>query len=92
MKNPLSNPFDFEGHDVRVAIGNDSEIWYCAKDVCDVLGIGNPAESTRNLDDDEAAFLDLFRLLNPETRDGVAQVMETAVRTAQRNKPGFVLR
>ncbi|WP_275098048.1 Bro-N domain-containing protein [Sedimenticola hydrogenitrophicus] len=35
----LPNPFDFETHNVRIAIGRDGEPWFCAKDVFETLGI-----------------------------------------------------
>ncbi len=38
--------------EIRV-IERDGEPWFVAKDVCDVLGIGLPANSLRHLDEDE---------------------------------------
>lgn len=44
--------FNYDGNDVRTVVkGND--VWFVAKDVCDVLGIGNPSDATKRLDDDE---------------------------------------
>lgn len=48
--------FDFEQKSVRVVM-KGSEPWWVAKDVCDVLEIGNPTEAIRPLDDDEKSTL-----------------------------------
>jgi prophage antirepressor-like protein len=37
-------PFEFEGAAVRV-VKIDGEPWFVAKDVCDVLGYGNPSQA-----------------------------------------------
>lgn len=44
--------FNFESKDVRVLEINN-EPWFVAKDVCDVLEIGNPSQALSRLDDDE---------------------------------------
>jgi anti-repressor protein len=44
--------FNFEGKSVRV-VEHRGEPWWVAKDVCDVLGVTNPTEALRRLDDDE---------------------------------------
>jgi hypothetical protein len=45
-------PFDFEGSAVRsTLIGG--EPWFVAKDVCDILGLGNPTETMRNFPENE---------------------------------------
>lgn len=49
--------FDFKGHEVRVVDGPDGEPWWVAKDVCDVLGLGNPSQALARLDDDEKMTL-----------------------------------
>jgi prophage antirepressor-like protein len=41
-----------ENFKVRVIMW-DGEPWFVAKDVCDILGLGNAREALRNLDDDE---------------------------------------
>lgn len=48
--------FDFNERAVR-CIMKDGEPWWVAKDVCDVLGIGNPTEALRPLDEDEKSTL-----------------------------------
>lgn len=35
----ISNAFQYSEREVRTAIGNDGEVWFCAKDVCAVLDI-----------------------------------------------------
>ena len=44
--------FQYEGTPVRTVV-KDGEVWFVAKDVCDVLGLDNPTEALRSLDDDE---------------------------------------
>lgn len=43
----------------------DSEVWFCIKDVCDILGLTNPTMVAQRLDADEQAKFDLG-LLNKE--------------------------
>jgi len=45
-------PFQFENHAVRTVVEND-QIWFVAKDVCDILEISNVSKACANLDDDE---------------------------------------
>jgi prophage antirepressor-like protein len=45
-------PFDYSGTQVRV-VERDGEPWLLARDVCDILGLGNVTEALRELDDDE---------------------------------------
>jgi len=49
-------PFEFEAHQVRV-IDLDGAPWFVAKDVCEVLGIGNPSQAITRLDDDEVTLI-----------------------------------
>lgn len=35
----LANPFQFEAFDVRTAVDENDNVWFCAKDVCAVLDI-----------------------------------------------------
>jgi prophage antirepressor-like protein len=35
----LANPFQFETLDVRTAIDDNDNVWFCAKDVCTILDI-----------------------------------------------------
>lgn len=56
--NQLSNFFD--GHELRI-IEKDNEIWFVAKDVCEILEISNPSMAIQRLDDDERAKFNLGR-------------------------------
>lgn len=38
---------------IRAVVGQDSEPWFVAKDVCDVLDLGNTSQAVSSLDDDE---------------------------------------
>lgn len=51
MSNALQ-VFDFENKNVRVVMKDDNP-WWVAKDVCDVLGLVNPSETLKALDEDE---------------------------------------
>ncbi len=44
--------FNFDNHNIRT-IEKEGDIWFVAKDVCDVLGIINNSDSIKSLDDDE---------------------------------------
>lgn len=45
--------FNFHGHGVRHIIDEHGEPWWIAKDVCQILGLGNVSQAIVNLDDDE---------------------------------------
>jgi prophage antirepressor-like protein len=49
-------PFDFDGDAVRVVLRNDAP-WFVAKDVCEVLELGNSRQATTRLDDDEKGVI-----------------------------------
>lgn len=53
MDNTQITRFDFHGANVRVLTDEHNETWFIAKDICDVLGLGNITEALRALDDDE---------------------------------------
>lgn len=59
-------PFDFHGHNVRVLTDEQDEPWFIAKDVCDVLEIGNPSQALTNLDDDEKGITTTDTLGGPQ--------------------------
>ena len=44
--------FEYESTEVRTVVIDD-EVWFVAKDVCDILGLDNPTEAIRPLDEDE---------------------------------------
>ena len=46
--------------EVRI-IKQNEEIWFCIKDVCDVLGLTNPTAVVQRLDDDERSKFNLGR-------------------------------
>jgi hypothetical protein len=46
-------PFLFEGEITVRVIERDGELWFIAADVCRALGLTNPSETVRGLDDDE---------------------------------------
>lgn len=54
-------PFQFENHPVRTVVEND-QIWFVAKDVCDVLEIANVSQALGNLDDDEKGISKTYTL------------------------------
>lgn len=35
----LANPFQFNNSDVRTAVGEDDQVWFCAQDICEILEI-----------------------------------------------------
>ncbi|MFP1868646.1 Bro-N domain-containing protein [Lonsdalea quercina] len=54
MSNQVAlNEFDFDGNSVRTMTDEDSEVWFVAKDVADILGYGQTTDMTRRLDEDE---------------------------------------
>ena len=48
--------FNYNSGIVRT-LERDGEIWFVAKDVCDILGLMNPTEALKSLDDDEKMTL-----------------------------------
>lgn len=50
-------PFSFEENAVRV-LNRSGESWFVLTDVCRVLGIGNPSDVAKRLDDDEKTTID----------------------------------
>lgn len=51
MQNNLQ-VFNYNGAEVRTVI-IDGDVWFVAKDVCDVLGLTNPTEAIKPLDNEE---------------------------------------
>lgn len=45
---------------VRTVLESD-EVWFCAKDVCDILGIKNVTQATQRLDEDERSMFNIGR-------------------------------
>jgi prophage antirepressor-like protein len=70
-------PFNFGACPVR-AIMRDGEPWFVAKDVCDVLRLGNITEALRGLDEDEKSNLSNSEVSNIPNR-GVNIINESGV-------------
>ena len=51
--------FNYNGNDIRITDDN-GDIWFVAKDVCDILGIKNTTDAIKPLDDEEKMTLDNF--------------------------------
>lgn len=60
----------FEGHDVRM-IDKDGEPWWVAKDVCDVLGIGNNREALARIDPDDVGLADVIDAINRKQKTSI---------------------
>ena len=54
-------PFIYEDQPIRVIMDEKKDPWWVAKDVCNILGIGNPTKALRALDDDEKNTLTLSK-------------------------------
>ncbi|GIN67545.1 hypothetical protein J41TS2_29660 [Bacillus sonorensis] len=52
--NQFEKVFNYKGNNVRT-LTDDGEIWFVAKDVCDILEISNSRQALSRLDDDEKA-------------------------------------
>lgn len=52
--------FNYNAHEVRT-VEKDGEVWFVARDVCDVLELSNPTVAIEALDDDERAKFFLGR-------------------------------
>jgi prophage antirepressor-like protein len=46
-------PYDFSGKTIRIIIDEKGDPWWVASEVCCVLGLTNPSEALKALDDDE---------------------------------------
>lgn len=53
--------FKFEDEKIQAITDEKGELWFIAKEVCNVLGLKNPTMALENLDDDERAKLNLGR-------------------------------
>jgi prophage antirepressor-like protein len=59
-------PLQYKGNNVRMVMGEDGAPWWVAKDVCDVLGIGNSSMTLERLDDDEKGVNSIDTLGGPQ--------------------------
>lgn len=50
--NQLQNVFKFNDSQLRTVV-KDGEPWFVAKDVCEILEVGNPSQALSRLDEDE---------------------------------------
>lgn len=64
MENALQ-VFSYNGTQVRTTKLKD-EIWFVAKDVCDILELGNITEALRELDEDEKGFFRISEGTSPK--------------------------
>jgi len=55
----LEKVFEYQGQPVRT-VTKDGEVWFVAKDVCEVLEIGNPSDVVRRLDNDEVDSIEVI--------------------------------
>lgn len=68
MSHPIAlNEFDFDGYAVRTMTDEDSEVWFVAKDVADILGYAKTSNMTERLDDDEKRTLYIAASQNNQT-------------------------
>jgi Prophage antirepressor len=66
MNNELI-PFAFEAHDCPVIMDDQGNPWWIAKNVCEILGLGNTAMALDKLDEDEKLISKL--LISGQNRD-----------------------
>jgi anti-repressor protein len=52
----LTKIFNYNGSQMRTIV-KDNHPWFVVKDVCEILGLTNPSESVKALDDDEKSTL-----------------------------------
>lgn len=50
---PVTQVFPFSNVEVRTRLDQDGDPWFCAKDVCEAIGISNSRDAIDKLDDDE---------------------------------------
>lgn len=55
----LANPFQFASFDVRTAVDDQDNVWFCAKDVCAVLDITCLGETLENMPEEWKGVLKL---------------------------------
>lgn len=58
--NELQNIFNYQGHEVRT-VRSGQDIFFAAKDVCDVLEVRNVTQAIQRLDEDERAMFNIGR-------------------------------
>lgn len=58
-------PFQYDGNKVRTIIV-DGEPWFVARDVCDILELGDTGRAVSRLEDDECTRIEIDHPQNPE--------------------------
>ena len=58
----LANPFQFSEMDVRTAVGEDDQVWFCAKDVCEILGISWSSMTLENMPKEWVMVINLITI------------------------------
>jgi prophage antirepressor-like protein len=58
----LANPFQFAELDVRTATDENSEVWFCAKDVCAALDISWSSATLENMPDNWLMVMKLITI------------------------------
>ena len=61
--NQLQKVFNYQDAQVRTVV-KDGEIWFVAKDVCDILNVGNSSDVANRLDEDEVDTIEVTDALN----------------------------
>jgi prophage antirepressor-like protein len=54
--NQLQQIFTYSGNQVRTII-KDGEVWFVAKDVCEILDISDARKAVQSLDEDERSLI-----------------------------------
>lgn len=58
----LANPFQFTDMDIRTAVDQDDQVWFCAKDVCIALDISWSSATLDNMPDDWFMVMNLITI------------------------------
>lgn len=58
-------PFIYDESPVRVLMDGEKNPWFVAKDVCNILELGNPTEAIRDLEDDEKGLSKVETIRGP---------------------------
>ena len=81
--------FQFEKNPVRVVKDDDGNAWWVAADVCEILGLTNPSEALKTLDDDEKNTLRVSEGIPSRGNPNVNVINESGLYTLiiRSNKP-----
>ena len=78
--------FSFEGAQIRSVV-IDGEPWFVAKDVCNVLGVQQPARAVENLDSDEVSKTHITDSLNRQQETYIVNESGLYALVIRSNKP-----